>query len=281
MMIPRTCKGVQQSRSPYISQGAEGLQSLHAKIRRYRVGRVSFDARTLLVAGAFLCWIFAAMIELLALRRGTNRAGSDAWSIGLFAKGTGLYLISLRGSIEDIWSIAVANGLLLLGLLFFYAALQRVRGAITSRVMISIMPVSLAIALPLIGFSAEAFGTRVLVIMAAWLFGFALSCWSAVQIARAGYWLGASLILAANAAMAALAVAFGAAVFTNEVVGVFTGSDAQLAFYAATDVCIVVSTIGYLIIIRVARDQLRHFDGEDEIRGKELRREKDNADAGA
>ena len=79
-------------------------------------------------------------------------------------------------------------------------------------------------------------------IVSAWVFGLALTCWSAFQIARSGYLAGASLILGSNALMAVLAVVFTVAVVANEVVGVFTGSDAQIAFYAATDVCILLGT---------------------------------------
>ena len=221
---------------------------------------MSFDARSLLSAGAVLCWILAAVIELLALRTTRLRASPDHWALGLVAKGAGLYLIAQRGLIEDLWSIALANALLMVGPLFFYSALQRIRGAITSRLLIAVMPVCTAIVLPLIGFSPEAFQTRVLVIVCAWIFGFSLACWSAYQIARSGYVAGAVLILVSNAVMAVLAIAFTIAVAANEVIGVFTGSDVQIAFYAATDACTVLGTWGYLHILRVARTQLRHFD---------------------
>jgi hypothetical protein len=224
---------------------------------------VSLDARSLLVVGGALCWILAAAIELLALRSGHRGARPDHWALGLLAKGAGLYLIAQRGLIADLWSISLANGLLMVGPLYFYSALQRVRGAITSRLMLAAMPVCVAVVLPIIGFSPEAFPTRVLVIVSAWVFGFSLTCWSAFQIARTGYLAGASLILGSNALIAALAVAFTVAVVANEVVGVFTGSDAQLAFYAATDVCIVLGTLGYMDIVRVARKQLRHMDEAD------------------
>jgi hypothetical protein len=101
------------------------------------------------------------------------------------------------------------------------------------------------------------------VIVCAWVFGFSLTCWSAFQIARSGYLAGALLILGSNAVMAVLAVGFTMAVVANEVAGVFTGGDAQLTFYAATDVCILLGTFGYMDIVRVARRQLRHIDEAD------------------
>jgi len=224
---------------------------------------LSLDARSLLVLGGALCWMLAAAIEIFALRSSHRRPIPDHWAVGLLAKGAGLYLISQRGLVDDLWSISLANALLMVGPLYFYSALQRIRGAITSRLLIAVMPVSVAIVLPIIGFSPEAFPTRVLVIVCAWVFGFSLTCWSAYQIARSGYLMGASLILGSNAVMAVLAILFTMAVVANEVVGVFTGSDAQLAFYAVTDVCILLGTFGYMDIVRVAGKQLRHIDEAD------------------
>lgn len=217
---------------------------------------MSFDPRTLLLLGGFLCWILAAAIEFQAVRPSGRRVLPDAWTLGLLAKGMGLNLISQRGLIADAWSISLAHALLLASLLFFYVALQRVRGAETSGLMLAVMPVSVAIALPIIGFSPEAFQTRVLVIMCAWVFGFSLCCWSAVQIARAGYVAGASLILGSNAILAVLAAAFAMAVAANEVRGVFAGSGVEIAFYAIHDVSIALTTFGYMDIVRVARNQV-------------------------
>jgi diguanylate cyclase (GGDEF)-like protein len=221
---------------------------------------VSFDARTLLIVGGFLCWILAAAIEFQAVRPSGSRVLPDAWTLGLLSGGMGLNLISQRGLVADVWTISLAHALLLGGLLFSYAALQRIRGAPTSRLMLAAMPVSLAILLPVIGFSQEAFAARVLVIIAAWLFCFSLVCWSAVQIARAGYLAGASLILGSNAILAVLAVAFAIAVYAHRVPGVFGGGGVQLAFYALNDVCIVLSSLGYMDIVRTARSQPRKFD---------------------
>lgn len=251
---------MQESRSPYITNRPDRLQSRDEKIPSPRRARVSFDARSLLSAGAVLCWILAAVIELLALRSTRLRASPDHWALGLVAKGAGLFLIAGRGPIADLWSIALANALLLVGPLFFYSALQRIRGALTSRLLIGVMPVCVALVLPIIGFSPEAFITRVLVVACAGLFGLSLNSWAAYQIFRSGYLAGPVLVLGSNAVMAVMAIMFTMAVLANEVVGVFTGSDVQIVFYAATDACTVLGTWGYLHILRVARTQLRHFD---------------------
>jgi diguanylate cyclase (GGDEF)-like protein len=221
---------------------------------------VSFDARTLLIVGGFLCWILAAAIEFQAVRPSGSRVMPDAWTLGLLAGGMGLNLISQRGLVADVWTISLAHALLLASLLFSYVALQKIRGAVTNRMMIAAMPVTLAILLPIIGFSQEAFPARVLVIMGAWVFGFSLIGWSAVQIARAGYVAGASLILGSNVILAALAVAFAIAVYAHRVPGVFGGSGVQLSFYAINDVCIVLASFGYMDIVRAARSQRRKFD---------------------
>jgi diguanylate cyclase (GGDEF)-like protein len=214
---------------------------------------VNFDARTLLVLGGFLCWILAAAIEFQAVRPSGRRVMPDAWTLGLLLKGMGLNLISQRGLIPDVWSISLAHGLLLAGLIFFYVAIQRIRGAATSILTIAVMPVTVAILLPVIGFTQDQFQHRVLLIMSAWIYGFCLSCWSALQVARAGYVAGASLILVSNGVLALIAVAFGIAVMTREVPGVFAGSSVQIAFYAINDVCILVGTLGYMDIVRIAQ----------------------------
>lgn len=219
---------------------------------------MSLDSRTLLILGGFLCWILAATIEFQAIRPSDRRVLPDAWTLGLLAQGVGLNLISQRGLIPDAWSIALAHAMLLIGLLCYYVALQKVRGVATSTLLVTAMPVGVAIALAIIGFSTEAFPMRVLVIMTAWVFGFGLSVWSAVQLARSEYTAGASLILVSNVVLAGLALAFAFAVAAREVPGVFGGNSAQLAFYAVNNVCIALSTFGYMDIGRVARNRLRN-----------------------
>lgn len=217
---------------------------------------MSFDARSVLVLGGFLCWILAAAIEFQAVRPSGRRLMPDAWTLALLANGLGLNLISQRGLIADVWSIALAHAMLLAGLLLYYVALQKVRGAEPNRLLLFAMPVSVAIALPVVGFTPEAFPMRVLVVMLAWLFGFSLATWSAFQIARTGYLGGASLILGSNLVLAVLAAAFAVAVGTHEVADVFAGSGVELAFYGITDFCIALSTFGYMDIVRVSRSRL-------------------------
>lgn len=214
---------------------------------------MSFDARTLLIVGGFLCWILAAAIEFQAVRPKGGRVMPDAWTLGLLSKGLALNLISQRGLISDAWTISVAQALLLSSLLCFYVALQRIRGVASNRLALAAMPVALAVVLPLIGFSQEAFSYRVFAIMAAWTFGFSLACWAAIRIAMAGYVAGAALVLTSNGVMAVLALAFLVAVATREVSGVFGSNGVQLAFYAIHNVCIAVSTFGYMDIVRAAR----------------------------
>ncbi len=213
---------------------------------------MSFDARTLLIIGGFLCWLLAAAIEFQAVRPSARRVLPDLWTIGLLSKGLGLNLVSQRGLISDFWTIAIAQALILASLLFFYAALQKIRGVPANRMLMAAIPVGLAIVLPIIGFSQEAFQARVFAIVFAWFLGFLLACWAAIQVARAGYVAGASLILGTNAVLAVLTLAFVAAVATREVSGVFAGAGVQLAFYGIHDVCIAVSTFGYMDILRAS-----------------------------
>ncbi len=216
---------------------------------------LTLEARTLLVIGGVLCWILAVAVTIQAVRPGVRRAPIDAWSLGLLIQGLGLLLVSQRGTIADAWSIALAHLLLLAGLLFYYVALQRIRGAVTSRAMLTAMPAGVAITLTLVGFTDEAFPIRVLVIMSAWLFGFSLNWWSAWQIARAGYAAGASMILLSTGLLVLTAAAFALAVATGTTGGIFTGTEAEVAFYAMNDVCVALSTLGYMAIVRIARAQ--------------------------
>lgn len=224
-----------------------------------------FDARSLFIVGGLLCCILAASIEFQAVRPAGRRTTPDFWTLGLLIQAAGLVLLSQRGRIPDLWSIAVANSLLLSGLLFFYTALQKVRGVAPNRMLLAAMPLGLAVVLPVVGFAPEAFPTRVLMVMSAWLFGFALSCWAAFQIARIGYVAGASLILAPCAVVALFAVGYGLAVADREIPGALGSSGPQLAFYAIHDICITLITFGYMDIIRVARDQLRHVEGATQL----------------
>lgn len=225
----------------------------HAQASNRFTARLNFDARTFLIVGGFLCWLLAAVIEFQSVRPSGRRVMPDPWTLALLAKGLGLNLISQRGLIPDVWTIALANALLLAALLFFYAALQKVRGVAVNKLLIAVMPVGLAVALPLIGFSQEMFQYRVFANVCAWTFGFLLACWAAIQLGRAGYVAGAALILGSNAVMAALMLGFVAAVATREVSGVFAGAGIQLALYGIHNICVVLSTLGYMDIIRASR----------------------------
>jgi hypothetical protein len=216
---------------------------------------MTLDPRTLLLIGGMLCWALAAWVGSNSIHK-----WRDAWLLGLVMKGAGLNLIGLRGQIDDVWSVALANALLLMGPLLFYVALQRVRGAVTRHFLIAMGPVGLAIALPIVGFSETAFVTRVFVIMAAWLFVFSLSTWSSIQIFKAGYRTGAAMIMGANGIMALFAISFALAVASYDVVGIFNGSPIQSAFYMANIFCSALGTVGYVAIKKIARGQRQHLE---------------------
>src|SRR3954471_24327464 len=114
---------------------------------------MTFDARTLLVIGGLLSWALAAAIEFQAVRPSRDQVFPDPWTLGLLAKGLGLNLISQRGFISDFWSISAANALLLMGPLFCYTALQRVRGVRANPLLIAAVPLSVAVLLPIVGFA--------------------------------------------------------------------------------------------------------------------------------
>ena len=221
---------------------------------------MSFDARTLLVVTGLLSWILAAAIEFQAVRPTRNTILPDPWTLGLLAKGLGLNLISQRGLIPDVWSIALANALLLAGPLFCYAALQRVRGVAANSVLIAAVPVSVAILLPIVGFAPEQFPARTMVFTGAAVFGFSLNCWSATQLARTGYVAGAALILATSITLAIAVVAHALAVAGGGVAGLLGGHGVQVTLYIVNAVCIAVSTFGYMDILRTLRDRQSHVD---------------------
>jgi diguanylate cyclase (GGDEF)-like protein len=216
---------------------------------------MNFDARTLLVLSGLLSWILAAAIEFQAVRPKRDAVMPDPWTIGLLAKGLGLNLISQRGLIPDLWSIALANALLLAGPLFCYAALQRVRGVPINYYLIAVVPVSVAILLPIVGFSPDKFPARTVIFTGAALFGFCLNCWAASQLARTGYLAGAILILATSVTLATVAIAHAVVVAGGGVPTLFGGHAIQLTLYTINAVCIAVSTFGYMDILRTLRER--------------------------
>ena len=221
---------------------------------------MSLDARTLLVVSGLLSWILAAAIEFQAVRPTRNTVFPDPWTMGLLAKGLGLNLISQRGMISDVWSIALANALLLAGPLFCYAALQRVRGVAANYLLIAAVPVGVAILLPIVGFAPEQFPARTVIFTGAALFGFSLNCWSATQLARTGYVAGAVLILATSVTLATVAMAHAIAVAGGGVGGLFGGHGVQITLYVINALCIAVSPFGYMDILRTLRDRQSRVD---------------------
>lgn len=221
---------------------------------------VSFDARTLLIVSGLLSWILAAAIEFQAVRPTRNAILPDPWTLGLLAKGLGLTLLSQRGLIPDVWSISLANALLLAGPLFCYSALQRVRGVPINYVLIAAVPVSVGVLLPIVGFGPERFAARAVVFTAAALFGFLLNCWAATQLFRSGFVAGAVLILGTSVTLAIVALAHAIAIAGGGVAGLFGGHGIQTTLYVINALCIALSTFGYMDILRTLRDRQRRVD---------------------
>ncbi len=231
---------------------------------------MNFDARTILIASGLLSWVLAAAIEFQAVRPRRDAVLPDPWTMGLLAKGLGLTLISQRGLVPDAWSISLANSLLLAGPLFCYSALQRVRGVPTNFYLIAAVPVAVGILLPIVGFEAEQFPARTIVFTSGALFGFLLNCWSAAQLARAGFMAGAALILVTSVTLASLAAAHAVAVAGGGVAGLLGGHRIQITLYIVNALCIAVSTFGYMDILRTLRDRQPRVDPDllpDELTG--------------
>ena len=211
---------------------------------------MNFDPRALLVVGAFLCWTLAAAIEFQAIRPQADRRLPGAWSIGLLVHGLGLILISQRGLISDVWTIALANMLLLAAPLFYYSALQGLRGIRPNLWLIAAVPASVGVLLPAAGFGPAAFAARVVIFTVAAVFALGLICWSAGQAARAGYKTGGLLILGSNLVLATLTVVRAVSVAHGEVSGIFGSQGIQVAFYLVNDACIAVAAFGFMDIAR-------------------------------
>ncbi len=221
---------------------------------------MSFDARTLLVVGGLLSWTLAAAIEFQALRPDRDHVLPDPWTIGLLAKGLGLNLLSQRGLIPDLWSISVANALLLMGPLFCYSALQRIRGVATNYFLVAAVPLGVGVLLTIIGFAPEQFPARTLVFTCAGLFGFALNTWSLGHLWRDGYKAGVVLILGSSAVLATIGIAHAVAVMSGGIAGLFGGSSIQIALYTINDVCIALGTFGYMDMLRTTRNKQAPID---------------------
>jgi len=211
---------------------------------------VTFDARALLVIGAFLCWVLAVAIEFNAFRPDTRRKLPGPYTIGLLLHGLGLVLISQRGLIADLWTILFANVLLLAAPLFYFSALQAVRGLKANFKVLAAMPVSMAVLLPIAGFGPQAFGARVMIFTSAALFAFGLICWAALQLIRAGHKPGGWMILGSTLTLGGLALTRAVSVATGQVSGVFDSHLIQLSFYLVNDVCITLAAFGYMDVAR-------------------------------
>jgi diguanylate cyclase (GGDEF)-like protein len=220
---------------------------------------MSFEPRALLVIGAFLCWTLAAAIEFQAIRPDAHRRLPGAWAIGLLMHGLGLILISQRGLIPDVWSLALGNMLLLAAPLFYFSALQRLRGIKPNLWVIAAVPVSVGVLLAAADFGPQPFAARVMVFTAAAVFVLGLICWSAAQAARAGYRTGGWLILGPNLVLATLTVFRAVSVASGEVSGIFGSQGIQVAFYLVNDVCIALAAFGYMDIARTRT--LREMQG--------------------
>jgi diguanylate cyclase (GGDEF)-like protein len=197
---------------------------------------------------------------VMAVRPQRGQVMPDPWTLGLLAKGMGLNLLSQRGLISDVWSISLANSLLLMGPLFCYAALQRIRGVATNFFLIAAVPVSVGILLAIVGFGPEQFRARGIIFTGAAVFGFSLNCWSAARLWQAGYKAGTTLILASSIVLGTLAVAHILAVAGGNIVGLFGGSALQLTLYTVNGICIALSTFGYMDILRTLRDRQAPID---------------------
>jgi diguanylate cyclase (GGDEF)-like protein len=221
---------------------------------------LSIDARTLLVVGGLLSWTLAAAIEFQSVRPNRDQILPDPWTLGLLAKGLGLNLLSQRGLIPDAWSISLANALLLMGPLFCYSALQRVRGVATNYLLIAAVPVGVGVLLAVIGFAPEQFPARALAFTAAGLFGFSLNCWAASQVWRAGFKAGATMIIGSSAVLALIGIAHAFAVMSGGISGLFGGNKIQIALYTVNALCIALGTFGYMDILRTLRDRESRID---------------------
>jgi len=211
---------------------------------------VTFDSRALLIVGAFLCWILALAIEFLAIRPDAKRRLPGPYTTGLLIHGLGIILVSQRGLVPDLWSILVANVLVLAAPLFYFTALQAVRGAKADIRLLAAMPVAMAVLLPAVGFGPQAFVARVVIFTCAALFAFSLIAWSGLQLVRAGHRAGGWMIFGATLTLAILAVTRALSVASGEVSGVFDSQVTQMTFYLVNDACIVLAAFGYMDVMR-------------------------------
>lgn len=218
---------------------------------------MNFDPRALLIIGAFLCWILAVAIEFNAISPGTRRRLPGPYTAGLLLHGLGLILISQRGLIADLWTILVANVLLLAAPLFYFSALQAARGLKADFRVLAAMPVSMAVLLPIAGFGPQAFGARVMIFTGAALFAFGLICWAALQLARAGHRAGGWIIFGAIFTLGCLTVTRAVSVASGQVSGIFDSQIVQLTFYLLNDVCITLAAFGYMDVARSRNMQER------------------------
>lgn len=217
---------------------------------------MTFDSRALLLIGAFLCWILAVAVEFNAIRPDARRRLPGAYTAGLLLHGLGLMLISQRGLIADVWTILLANVILLVAPLFYFSALQAARGLKTNLKLLAVIPVGIAVLLPMAGFGQGGFVARVLIFTGAALFAFGLIAWASAKLALAGHKGGGWVMFGATAVLGSLTVVRAISVMTGQVSGVFDSQIVQLGFYLVNDACIVLLAFGYMDIVRTRASPL-------------------------
>jgi diguanylate cyclase (GGDEF)-like protein len=136
--------------------------------------------------------------------------------------------------------------LLLAAPLFYFYALQGLRGVRPNSWLIAAVPVSVGVLLPAVGFGPQAFSARVMIFTAAAVFTLGLICWSATQAVRAGYKAGGWVIFGSILVLAVLTIIRAVAVASGEVSGLFGSQGVQVAFYLVNDACIVMAAFGYM-----------------------------------
>ena len=101
---------------------------------------LQFDLRSLVFVTTAIFWLVAVLLALL-IKSETPIKGPREWAIGNLLTGIGLGLFGFDGMIPDLFSIAVSNFFITIGLTFYISGVRKFRGKTVSNWLILALPV--------------------------------------------------------------------------------------------------------------------------------------------
>ena len=217
------------------------------------------DARQIILLAALLSWVLAVFVEFQASKARRKGLWPDCWTLALLSVGLGLGLFSQRGVLGVLWTVWLANVLMMLSFSLFYLAIERARGDSPSVLIAALPPLAIAILFPIMGLSEAVVLERIAVYTIVSFAACSIVAAAALLASEPGRRRGPWTIFAAM--MAAMVIHAVRALRAIEQVRIdlFAAGTPQILFYVAVLAGVAVATWGYMDMISSARTE-RHDD---------------------